>query len=769
MTDDIPAKSFVYTAAPFGHDGINGFQFVGLPADGASPELIEAVAEHVRYTAPLGVPSQPTDEEIARHFPLSTRIVAGAPGNLTLLVQSRYIGQVYQSEAKRGKWGNFIAHARAIPADAATVAALIGIARTADWRDGMSDAELAVAKALDLPDERLSPPPALNTPPLNERDRAAGVAAILARLDGDLALLLPDTEPDQALAMFEDLASQLPDVLGRRLSWTSFEFDAGPGYDILATIGDTRLTSDANAYLRLDSPPDDPIYLWAGQSACRDGAAFWTRLALFSDLSVQTRLADVLGLVRRVDEAGPDTLDPVHEALALLRKGPADPQRIAAADAIFARSFGSLRDAEADNFAFLVSAGNEALALSKWSGSHRLWQEVIGWAETFPSLNAEFEPVGVPGLLSNAMSRAISTGSSLDHILDMVLAASNRNLSQTSVASPLATAIFMVLPDGGHSTKSAQTILRIAGHHLKSPGHATLIAELLIKSGASAGFDWLKLVSAELPKVAPDLADRLIPSLEIGILEALADKPDNIAEVTQRVIGLAPLLSDKARNERLERLLERLDATLPKTGRQQAKIATALVKAAKAQSVDPGSTPNALALQAIISKPHLATVLDDPNIFSRIQRATARDVYIALFDKAFTLLKPQSMQGSAKEIKGLWRGDIRDHFVDHTARHFLSGVNRAILVECVDDAIMAHSRTKGGGQPEDDWARICETVALHLCTKLDRDSFDKLAWDYPTSTVVAAMARRRNRGMSPFVRSIGGAIRGLFSLRKGGE
>lgn len=769
MTDGIPAESFVYTAAPFGHDGINGFQFVGLPADGAAPELIEAVAEHVRYTAPLGVPSQPTDEEIARQFPLSTRIVSGAPGNLTLLVQSRYIGQVYQSDGNRGKWGNFIAHARAVPANAVTAAALIGIARTAAWRKGLSGAELAAAKALDLPQEWLTPPPAPNTALLGERDSAAGLAAILARLDGDSALLFPDTEPELALAMFQDLAAHLPEVLGRRLSWSSFEFDAGPGYDVLATIGDTRLTSDAGAYLRLDAPPDDPIYLWAGQTIYREGAAFWTRLALFSDLSEPTGLADVLALVRRVDEAGPDALDPVCEAFALLRKGPADPPRIAAAEAIFARSFASLRDAEADNFALLVSAGKEARALSDWSGSDRLWQDLMKWAKAFPSVSAALGPKGESRSLSVAMARAVSAGSGLDHVLDMTLAAAHGRLSRGADTAALASAILTVLPDSGHGVEAARPLLRLAKHYLNSPGHETLVEDLLTRSGEAAGLDWLNLIAAELPTIAPDLADRLLPGLEIGILEALADTPSDIADAARRVLGLASLRLDGSRAERIERLLERLDATVPMTGRKQAKIAADMVAASKAHGLDPGQTPNALALQATESIPRATDILDDPHLLKRIQRAAAPDVYIAFFNQAFAALAPPSMRSSAKEIKALWRGDVRDHFASHTARHFLGVANRAPMIDRIEDAIIAHGASRNGDQTDDDWLAICETVGLKLCTKVDQESFDELARDHPTSTLVAAMVRRRNRGVAAVARSIGGAMRGLFSRHKGGD
>lgn len=766
MTDGILATSFVYTAAPFGHDGINGFQFVGLPAGGAAPELIDAVAKHVRYTAPLGVPSQPTDEDIARHFPVSTRIVHGAFGSQTLLIQSRYIGQVYQSDGKRGKWGNFIAHARVIPANSATGEAMIGIARTATWRHGLSKEELDAGKPLDLPEERLAPTLAPNTTLLDERDRAAGLAAILARLDGDLPLLLPNTEPEQALAIFHDLAAHLPDVLSRRLSWSTFEFDAGPGYDVLATIGDTRLAADSGAYLRLDAPPDEPVYLWAGQTICRDGAAFWTRIALFSDLSEPTRLADVLAQVRRIDEAGPDALDPVHEALALLRKSPADPLRIAAAEAIFARSFGGLRDAEADNFALLVSAGKEALALASWSSSDRVWQDLVEWAEVFPSIDAALEPSGEPGPLSKAIARAVSAGSDVDHVLDMTLAIAFGRLSRGANTTAMATAILAILPDSGQGAKAARHILRLAKHHLNSPAYETLVEDLLARSSEAAGLDWLNLVTAELPSIAPALANRVLPKLEIRILEALADTPSEIAEVARRVLGLASLPRDSSRSERIKGLLERIDAALPMTGRKQAKIAADLAAAAKAHKLDPGVTPNALALQVTASESDLVAILKDSMLLERIQHATAPDVYIAFFDHAFAVQVQASMLGSAKYIKALWRSDIRDHFANHTARHFLDGTNRTLMIDRVEDAIVAQRANTRGSQRDDDWSVICENVGLQLCTKLDQYSFDVLVRDYPTSTLVAAMVRRRNRSFATIARSAGNVIRHLLSRHR---
>lgn len=767
MTGGIPANSFVYTAAPFGHDGINGFQFVGLPIGGAVPEMIDAVAEHVRYTPPLGVPSQPTAEEIALHFPRSTRIVPGMPSGQTLIMQSQYIGQVYQSDGKRGKWGNFFAHARAIPVHAATTAALIGIARTADWRDGLSEAELTAAKALDLPEERLTRPPSPNMDHLREGERSSGIAALLARLDGDSPLLFPDTDPERALSIFENLAALLPEVLARRLSWSSFEFDAGPGYDVLATIGDTRLTSDANAYLRLDAPPNDPIYLWAGEAICRQGAEFWTRLSLFSDLSEKKRLADVLTQMRKIDDAKPGSLAPVCEALAFLRECPADSLRIAGAEAIFERGFNCLNDDEKDNFALLVSAGKEALALSQWSNSNRAWLAVLEWAWAFPSVKSAINSDGQPEPLSLAMVRAVSAGTSLDHVLDLTLATTQNRLSRESNIAHLAAAISAVLPDNGHSTKGARTILRLAQHHLKSVAHEKLIVDLLSSASISAGFDWLDLVATELPKIAPELAIVALPSLEIRVLEAVADKQHSIADATQRLLGLSSRSSNEAFGKRLERLVVRLDAALPVTGIKQVRASADLIKIAKANGLGFDKTPNALAMQATVDRSNLVAVLNDQQLFTHVHRISACSVYIGFFDAAFAAYEPDSLQGFAKSIKMLWRGDIREHFVNHTVRHFLSGLTSAQLEDRVDDAIMSHSRTKRTDECECDWAIICETIAQKLAPRLNQRSFDDLVRDFPQSSLVEAMADQRNRGIAAVARTVSGAMRDLFSRRKG--
>ncbi len=767
MTDSVPAYSFVYTAAPFGHDGINGFQFVGLPVGGAVPDLIHAVAEHVRYTPPIGVPSQPSAEEIALHFPLSTRIVPRLPNGQALVMQSRYIGQVYQSDGKRGKWGNFFAHARAIPVHAATTVALIGIARTADWRDGLTETELTAAKALDLPEERLTRPPLPNLDELRESDRIAGIAAILARLDGDSPLLFPDTNPERALVLFENLAALLPEVLARRLSWSSFEFDAGPGYDVLATIGDTRLTSDASAYLRLDAPPDNPIYLWAAEAICNQGTEFWTRLSLFSDLSDKQRLSDVLTLIRKIDDATLGALDPVYEALAFLRECPASSLRISGAEAIFERSFSRLNDGEKDNFVLLVSAGKEALALSQWSKSNRPWLAVLEWASAFPSINSALASDGRSEPLSMAIARAISAETPLDHVLDLIFATTENRLSHSMDAAHLSAAIVAVLPDNGHSLNGARTILRLAQHYLKTPAHEKLIVDLLSRASKSAGLDWLDLVGTELPKIAQELAIIILPSLEIAVLESVADKQHNIADAAQRLLRLCANSSMVGFGRRIEQLLSRLDAALPVTGGKQIKASADLIKAANKIGLSPEKTPNALALQATVNRSNLVEVLSSQQLFTHVHRGAASSVYIGFFDAAFAIYEPDSLQGCDKSIRMLWRRDIREHFVNHTVRHFLSGISSARHVDRVNDAVLAHSRTKGSAECEYDWVLICETIAKKLAPRLNQQKFDDLVRDFPQSSLVEAIANQRNRGIAAAARAVGRTMRDMFSRRTG--
>ena len=767
MRSGIPAKSFWYTAAPFGHDGINGFQFVGLPDGGAAPELVEAVAEHVRYTAPLGVPSQPTAEEIANSFPVSTRIVAGVPDCKCILLTSRYIGQVYQSDGRRGKWGNFFAHARVVSSGSGTTAALISIARTAEWRDELSIEELAAARPIDLPEESLAPVKTHGSDRIDERDRAAGLAAILARLDGDLPLLLADTAPEHALAMFQDLSANLPEALASRLSWSSFEFDAGPGYDVLATIGDTRLSADADAYLRLDAPPNDPIYLWAGEQICRDGAIFWDRLSLFSDLSQTTRLADSLSLAKKIKEAKPSEFEPVFQALALIREGPVEPKRVEACEAIFVDSFGVLKDHEADNFELLVEAAKEARALSKWSSSDKTWEELVSWAEAFPSVQATLVPAGSSEPLSKALTRANSAGVDVDHLIDMTMAAVKRELALGSDTTLLSTAILSVLPDGGKSDRAAETILRLAKHHLKSAGHSALVQDILEMSGRTAGLDWLNFVMAKLPAVAPDLAERVLPDLELGILENLARADGDIGELSKSISKLAASKFDKTRNERLKSLLERLDASLPNSGRKQANNVALLVKAATAHDIDLAAAPNALALHAAGSGKLMASVLRDTHLLTAVLRKTDAGVYVAFFDSALANLEPKSMQGSSENLKTLWRADIRDHFVKHVARYYRDLSKESVLIDVVDDAVMAHSQTRVTDQREDDWATVCKTVALSLGQKLDQRSFDELIQDFPKSLLVDEMARHRNRGIKGVGRSVSKILRGISSWRKG--
>lgn len=765
MTDSVPALCFLYTSATFGHDGINGFQFVGLPQDGASQDLIDFVAERIGYTAPLGVPSQPTSEEIERHFPLSTRIVPGAPGGHTALVQSRYIGQVYRENGERGKWGNFLGHARVVPTSGATAVALIDFARNSEWRKELSTSELCDARPLDLPTERIDMPVKPYAAHIMDRERAAGLAAIFARLDGDAPLLLPDTEPDDALAVFQDLAAHLPLVLGQRISWSSFEFDTGPGYDVLATIGDTRLAAERHCFMRLDSLPNNPIYLWAGEIVCREGHTFWDRLQLFDDLSGRTRLADAFDMMRRIDEAGPHHMEPVLEALAVLRNGPSDRSRIAAAEDIFARGFCVLGGPETDNFVLLTRAGHEARALARWSGSDRSWQDLIGWAVRFPAIATALSERGASEPLAGAMLMAVEAGVEAEAVIDVTLAVTRTHLAQPPYPGALAEAVLAVLPDGGQSPAAAQIVLRLAKNHLRTAPDSAFFEALLMRSGQAAGLDWLGLMASELPRIAPELASRIFPDLELVVLESIADDPVHVAKVIQRIEAAAVTPAVPLDRERTAKLLKRLDAAFVSDRRNRRGNAKGLMRAAQAHTLGNATIPNALALEAIGNRDLLSQILSDRRRFDNIYSHTTSDVYAAFFDQAMPHFKAASMREDQPLLAHFWRIDIRDHFVQRVARHYQSRSIRTPLVQRLEDVIMA-----AASKPHDpgfaaDWQKICTMVAVSFARKLDVAAVNELARKYPSSRIVSEVSNRRTTGLATAKQTIGRALRSLFSRR----
>ena len=765
MTDSIPALCFLYTSAAFGHDGINGFQFVGLPEGGADQDLIDFVAEHIGYSAPLGLPSRPTTEEIARHFPPSTRIAPGAPGGHTVMVQSRYIGQVYRENGERGKWGNFLAHARVVPTSGATAAALIGFARHAEWRTGLNTSELCAARPLDLPNERIDMPAKPYAARMVDRERVAGLAAIFARLDGDAPLLLPDTGPDDALAVFQDLAAHLPLVLDQRISWSSFEFDAGHGYDVLATIGDTRVADDRHGFLRLESLSDNPIYLWAAEIVCRDGHAFWDRLRLFHDLSVQTPLADAFEMMRRIDDAGPDNMEPVHEALAVLRNGPADRSRIAAAEDIFARGFCVLGGPEADNFVLLTRAGHEARALASWSGSDRSWQDLIGWAARFPAIGTTLSARGASEPLPGAMSSAVEAGLEPEAVIDMTLAAARTHLAQQADPGALAEAVFAVLPDGGQSPAAARIVLRLAEHHLQTATDGAFFETLLMRSGQAAGLEWLELIASELPRIAPELASRILPELELVVLENIADDPVHLADVIQRLEAAAVTSAVPLDRERTGKLLKRLDAAFASDRRNRRGNAPGLMRAAEAHGFAYHTTPNALALAAIGSRDLLSQILSNHKHFDCIHAHTASDVYAAFFDQTLPYFKAASMRDDQQLLGQLWRNDIRDHFVQRVARHYQSRAIRVPVAQRVEDVILATVTTPHDHDFADDWQKVCTIVAARFARKLDVLEFNGLSRKYPSSQIVSEISKRRATSLAAAAQSIGRKLRGLFLRR----
>ncbi len=761
----VRAKSFLYTAAPFGHEDRAGFQFVGLPEGGVDPELTAFLAGHIGYTPPLGVPSQPSPEEIKTHCPVTTRIIPNAPGGFGLVICTRYVGQVYLADGARGKWGNFMAHALAVPGDwGADSAALISIARNMTWRTDLTAEEIATGRALFMPDVNVAATAPADSLALAESDRAAAIAAALARLDGDGSLLLPGTDPDVALDQFAEIAAALPEPLRCRLRWSSFEFDAGAGYDIMATSGATQLQDDVNAYLRLDAPPHDALYSWAGAEAVRDPETFWTRFLLVHDAETSEPVSKGLGLLREVDEAAPGEPAPVRRMLGIMRDHAPDAKLVSAATKTFRDGFGALRGAEAGNIGLLIAAGQEASALSEWSGSDVVLQELIGWAGSSPEIHAAFSSDADPRPLSRAMARAVADGHDVACVLEWVLAAARDRIDSDAPNDGLVAAILDVVPEG-----NAALLLHLARQQAGSAGQLALTSALLLRAADREGLAWLDAVTTGLREALPGQADRLIASLRLRVCELRAAQPTDAPGVAGTVAEFDIAALDELDAARVLAVVETLERGLPEVApRHRGGTAANILEIVQRLGDDVGVAPNALALAASASPPRATALREHPSHLAKVLRSTDSAIYTAFFDTALSGISSASLAAAASDVAALWRADIRTHFVAAASAHFMRDTSHQSTADHLDDALIAYGATRPGSQANDDWSLVCEAVALKVCVRVRDDQFDELRSRHGTSPMFEALERRRARRLRSVASSIGTALSGLFSRRNGG-
>ena len=91
-----------YTSAESGPTGRSGFQFVAT-TPGTPPEVTRVATPYMTYRPPPSAPSAPAPAELAR-FPVS--LAYGREGDYAVLVRCRYTGRDYS-----GRYGNFAGHA----------------------------------------------------------------------------------------------------------------------------------------------------------------------------------------------------------------------------------------------------------------------------------------------------------------------------------------------------------------------------------------------------------------------------------------------------------------------------------------------------------------------------------------------------------------------------------------------------------------------------------------------------------------------------------
>ena len=762
-TPHATARSYVYTAAPFGHEGINGFQFVGLPAAADGAEMTDFLAEHIGYTAPLGLPSQPDADQIAVAYPRSTRIIPNAPAGCSALIRSVYVGQVYQADGVRGKWGNFLGHALVFthppaPRD------LLAMALTAPWRDALTEEEVARGAALDLPDTEVSAPVATAGARLSDAEMASAVAAILARLAGDTPLLLDDTPPEAALETFQEIAALLDPRLLARLRWSSFEFDGGADYDVMATCGDTQLAQNAAAYYRLSAPPSDAALIWVGEAACREGEQLWNRLALFCDLGSGGPFGEAIGVLMALEQAGPEDVDQVSRSLAMILEGPPEDDRVEAASRIFASGFSGLSEAQADDFAFLVIASHEAERLFEWSGSDVFSQQLIGWASAFPSVSAAFGPRADPIPLAGAMERAVAQGAPREEVLEVALAAADARLSGGADPSAFTAALHALLPEGGRDWRGLETLMALIELLSRDPEREAILSDLVSRTADGASVAWLDKVSRALREASPQAADRLLPELRLRMFERESANADQAAAVARAMVDFGPdkLPADSTVIE----ILERLSCFVPaQRGTARTTLARDIMTMADGLGLARHHFPNALALYAAANAGNAEGVLRDADAFEAVLRRSDATSFAAFFDRAWGIVAPPELSAPDEDALSLWRQDTRAHFVETATRHFLALSGSA--AERVADALTAHARAAPSGLAGEDWAVVAETVALRLGTRLTEEEFEELAHRHRRSPLIDRMAKRRSRTVGAVAKSISGAVRNLFSRRDG--
>lgn len=155
-----------YTSCPIGMTGSAGFQFYSV-SEGIPENDLGEIRLYGRYTPPMNLPTQPTEQEVSDLFPVSFSYFKLKSGRMGIC-QSTYIGKDYS-----GRYGNYFAHCLIF--DGELPCHPIQFFNSPVLRKKLTDAELNISET----PQKLSTL-TLNDMPLNEQ---MGFEAITGKFD----------------------------------------------------------------------------------------------------------------------------------------------------------------------------------------------------------------------------------------------------------------------------------------------------------------------------------------------------------------------------------------------------------------------------------------------------------------------------------------------------------------------------------------------------------------------------------------------------------
>jgi hypothetical protein len=720
MTQRAVADQFLYTAASFGNAGSEGFQFVGLPARGASVDDLEQIERHVGYAAPLDMPADPDDATIAQQFPVSTRLLYPDAGHKAVLVSSRYAGRVYRADGQRGKWGNFWVHALLLDATAAPPS-LAALALEVPWRTGLSGSEHAAACALELDGLPFTVPQSGDPAYAHDLPLLAGV---ILRLCGGPPVLLADMGHELALARYARVQPLLPLAALLRLSWSSYEFDGASGYDVVATAGRTQLSMSPGGYFQPGETPAPADATWAASEAARDPARFWRLVEAMAGPAFEPGpLKRALSILKTCDSPEGTDASLVRETLATLRSAPADEVLVAQARRLFDQACPSEK---MTNLAGIVSAFDEAKALSDWSGQDGWSEAVSRCAADAQMLQTCFASPPDPRPLAAALREASFGG----------LAAENASLAAVAAAAPYldsgkdAGAFVQALQAFLHASFSATTgtagwvgfLARLA----RTPRHRPIASALWLGQAEVAGGAWFDAVRTGLRREVPDFESQSSPRLVACLVDSYST---HATQLTWCVDALPALAADEKLP--LAALLERLDAQIAKDSdkARRGELATRLVRLHERMPQQRQSADNTLAncmlLDAARDPRNALRLIEDDARFDALGKRASAPAYQAVVEAAWQAAQVGLMDAAAARqlYCKLWKPDVAAELSETVRRSLSSDMARDGAAAYIEQAL---GGPRGNAAAVRAWLAIVEALALHLAPRLDEPEFERL-------------------------------------------